>query len=48
MNFEKVDLQLQFILIDSSYSVVIQFLSGVFPLAEMAGFTPFLLQFLAL
>ena len=28
--------------------VVIQFLSGVFPLAEMAGFTPFLLQFLAL
>ena len=27
--------------------VVIQFLSGVFPLAEMAGFTPFLLQFLA-
>ena len=26
--------------------VVIQFLSGVFPLAEMAGFTPFLLQFL--
>ena len=32
----------------SSYSVVIQFLSGVFPLAEMAGFTPFLLLFLAL
>ena len=29
-------------------SVVIQFLSGVFPLTEMAGFTPFLLQFLAL
>ena len=28
--------------------VVNQFLSGVFPLAEMAGFTPFLLQFLAL
>ena len=28
--------------------VVIQFLSSVFPLAEMAGFTPFLLQFLAL
>ena len=28
--------------------VVIQFLSGVFPLEEMAGFTPFLLQFLAL
>ena len=27
---------------------VIQFLSDVFPLAEMAGFTPFLLQFLAL
>ena len=28
--------------------VVIQFLSGVVPLAEMAEFTPFLLQFLAL
>ena len=28
--------------------VVIQFLSGVVPLAEMAGFTPFLLQLLAL
>ena len=28
--------------------VAIQFLSGVFPLAEMAGFTPFLLQLLAL
>ena len=28
--------------------VVIQFLSGVVPLTEMAGFTPFLLQLLAL
>ena len=28
--------------------VVIQFLSGVVPFAEMAGFTPFLLQLLAL
>ena len=28
--------------------VVIQFLFGVVPLAEMAGFTPFLLQLLAL
>ena len=28
--------------------VVIQFLSGVFPLAEMAGFTPLILQLLVL
>ena len=35
-------------LTSSSSVVVIQFLSGVVPLTEMAGFTPFLLQLLAL
>ena len=34
--------------IDEVVVVVIQFLSGVVPLTEMAGFTPFLLQLLAL
>ena len=44
----KDERSLEMVLLVVVIVVVIQFLSNVVPLAKMAGFTPFLLQFLAL